>query len=367
LTSNCDVREWAPALLGAGADFALDTEADFVVCANFLGSPYGSSSPLSARLAAAAAAAADGGDPSAAAAAAAAFPGPITVADNVRAQHALLQALGVRQLAAAVGGSLGAMLALEYAATHPERVRSLALIAGAASATAWSVGANAAQRAAIAADARWNGGAYEAGAPPVAGLVAARAAAMLTYRAPAGLQQRFAAAPEAGGAPLRRAPAGAGADDASATPQRWSVESWLDHAGASLVSRFDAGCYVSLTHTLDSHHVAPERLARIACPALVVGVSSDTLYPMEQAASLAEGLPRGELAVLHSPHGHDGFLIQAAEVGARVRDFRRALRRHGAQPPPLPAQRAPERAPAAARPVYADAPLAGTGAGANPF
>jgi homoserine O-acetyltransferase len=339
LTSSCVVEEWAPALLGTGAHFALDTSTDFIICANFIGSPYGSSSPLRARQEAAAC----GADDEASAAASGAFPSPITVADNVRAQHTLMCALGVRSVAFAVGGSLGAMLVLEYAATHPGMVRSVALVAGAASATPWSLGANAAQRAAVAADARWRGGAYAADDPPAAGLAAARQAAMLTYRAPEGLQQRFAA-PH--GAPLRQSPAEGRSSSA------WSIESWLEHAATSLLARFDAACYVALTHTLDSHHVSAPRCALVTCPAFVLGVSSDMLYPLPVSRALAAALPHGALHVLHSPHGHDAFLIELAEVGARVRDFRRSLHAARACSPPLP----PHLAPRAPRPVYAKPP-----------
>ena len=361
LTSSCALEEWAPALLGSGPQFALDKDADFVVCANFIGSPYGSSSPLRARRDATAA----GGDDDAAAAASAAFPAPVTVADNTRAVHVLLHALGVRSVALAVGGSLGAMLVLEYAATHPASVRSLALVAGAASATAWSLGSNTAQRAAVAADARWRGGGYRSAEAPAAGLAAARQVAMLTYRAPEGLQQRFAA--PGSGAPLRQvAPGG---EPAAA----WAVESWLEHAAASLLARFDAACYVALTHTLDSHHVSAERCARVACPALVLGVSSDTLYPPPVSAALAAALPGGTLHMMHSPHGHDAFLIELADVGERISSFRRALhagagagadaRAASPVPPPQPPPRAPRVA--CARPTVAAWPPAGLGA--SPF
>lgn len=350
LTSSCVVEEWAAALLGHGPQFALDSGADFVVCVNFIGSPYGSSSPLRARLDAAAL----GGDDDDAAAASGAFPTPVTVADNARAQHALLQALGVRSVALAIGGSLGAMLALEYTATHPAMVRSLVLIAGAASATAWSLGANTAQRAALAADARWRGGAYQADAPPAAGLAAARQVAMLSYRAPDGMQQRFAS-PE--GPPLRQATPGG--------PAAWAVERWLDHAAASLLARFDAACYAALTHTLDSHHVSAERCARITCPALVVAVSSDTLYPLPVSEALAAALPGAMLHVLHSAHGHDGFLIELPKVGARVSDFRRSLPRASSpMPPPQPAPRTPKHA--HARPLLG-ACWPPAGLGASPF
>jgi len=125
LTSNSNVAEWWGAILGDGPGFGLDTSSDFVVCANYLGSPYGSSSPVTPDPGKASA---EGG--AGAGVYAADFPTPVTVRDNVRLQRMLLDRLGVTHLRMAIGGSMGSMLALEWAACYPEYVEEMVLIAG---------------------------------------------------------------------------------------------------------------------------------------------------------------------------------------------------------------------------------------------
>ena len=339
LTSSSAVHEWFSPLCGEGPGFALNTTREYIICVNILGSPYGSSSPLTARRAAAAAAASGAQCPTSSPAA---FP-KVTVCDNAVAIELLLGQLGVASLAAAVGGSLGGMLVLEFAALYPQMLRSLVVIAGSASATAWTVAASAAQRAAVAADPRWRGGAYcEGDDPPVDGLAAARQMATLLYRSPAGLQKRFAVtAGDAHGKLLRqptaaraqRAPPGTPPQEDRPPPpgrretdDELAVAAYFAHAGESFVRRFDAACYVALTHTLDSHHVSNARLAALTrVPALVLAVDSDMLYPLEHQAELASALPRGRLHVLRSEHGHDGFLIEGAAVNALVAAFRREV------------------------------------------
>jgi homoserine O-acetyltransferase len=147
LTSNSCVHEWWGELVGEGPGFALDTRRFFVVCANFLGSPYGSASPL------------DVADAATGRRAAADFP-LASVRDNARLQRALLARLGVRRVAYAVGGSLGGCLALEFAASFPELVDGLVLVATCARHTDWAIGLGEAGRQAIFADPLWRDGLY---------------------------------------------------------------------------------------------------------------------------------------------------------------------------------------------------------------
>jgi homoserine O-acetyltransferase len=232
----------------------------------------------------------------------------------VRVQAALLDALGVRRLRLVVGGSLGGMQVLEWAALFPERAEAIAPIAVSGRHSAWCIALSEAQRAAIRADQAWNGGRYSASDPPDAGLAAARMLAMCTYRSRASFELRFGRTP---------------AEDGSG----FAVEEWLSGHGERLVERFDANTYVTLTYAMDGHDLArgrgryPEVLASLRQPALVVAIDSDVLYPPEEQLELAAGLPNARLEWLRSPHGHDAFLIETRTLEAQLRDFRAGLGR----------------------------------------
>jgi homoserine O-acetyltransferase len=266
---------WAP-LVGPGAP--LDTDRLFVVCANVLGGCQGTTGPASA---------APDGRPW----------GPrfpeITVNDQVRVEAALADALGVRRWAAVVGGSMGGMRALEWAVALPERVDALFFLASGAAVTADQLGTQTTQQAAVRAD-------------PVAGLGIARRIAHLTYRSAFELEERFGTTVQ---------------DDG-----RFAVASYLEHHADKLTRRFDAESYVVLTETMNTWDVGRGRggvaaaLGRVTARAVVAGVDSDRLYPLalQQRVADALGVP---LRVLSSPHGHDGFLIEADAVGALVREL----------------------------------------------
>jgi homoserine O-acetyltransferase len=294
LTGSPDVDGWWGSLLGPGR--ALDPARDFVVCSNVLGSCYGTTGPASRRPGSSGRWGAD-------------FP-EITIRDMVRVQAALLDALGVRRLRLVVGGSLGGMQVLEWALLRPDRVDAIVPIAVSARHSAWCIGVSEAQRQAIYADPRWCGGRYPDDAPPSAGLAAARAVAMLTYRSRESLETRFSRAQNDG---------------------VYSVESWLHHHGQALVRRFDANTYVTLTMAMDTHDVGRgrggwrEALAGVHVPALVLSIDSDVLYPPVEQQDLAAALPLGRLETLRSPHGHDAFLIEGDAVNAAVERFRAAV------------------------------------------
>jgi homoserine O-acetyltransferase/O-succinyltransferase len=298
LTGTADVQDWWGALLGSGR--ALDPGRDFVICSNVLGSCYGTTGPLSAA-------------PGRRKPYGPTFP-RISVRDMVRVQAALLDALGVRRLRLVVGGSLGGMQVLEWAASHPERVDAIAPIAVSGRHSAWCIALSEAQRQAIRADPCWNGGRYAPSDPPSAGLAAARMVAMCTYRSRASFELRFGRTP---------------AEDGTG----FAVEEWLLGHGERLVERFDANTYVTLTYAMDSHDLArgrgayPQVLASIRQPALVVAIDSDVLYPPEEQLELAAGLPAARLEWLRSPHGHDAFLIETRTLEEQLREFRRDLDR----------------------------------------
>jgi homoserine O-acetyltransferase len=238
----------------------------------------------------------------------------ISVRDQVAADVAALAAFGITEVAAVVGGSLGGARALEWMIGHPERVRAGLLLAVGARATGDQIGTQSTQIAAIKADPNWQGGDYYGtGRSPDAGLDVARRIAHLTYRGEVELDNRFANDAQAGENPL------AGG--------RFAVQSYLEHQGDKLVSRFDAGSYVSLTESLSGHDVGRGRggvaaaLRGCPVPAVVAGITSDRLYPLRLQAELADLLPGcGGLQVVDSISGHDGFLLETGPVGALIRE-----------------------------------------------
>ena len=286
---------WWDAVVGPGR--ALDPDRWFVVVPNVVGGCQGSTGPSSI---------APDGRPWGSR-----FP-LVTTRDAVAAETALADALGVDRWACVVGGSMGGMRALEWAATEPDRVQRLFLLASPAAASADQIGWAAPQLAAIRSDPGWRGGDYHLappGAGPHVGLGLARRMAHLSYRSPFELAERFGRAAQVGEDPWHGG--------------RYAVESYLDHHAAKLVRRFDAGSYVRLTEMMNAHDVGrgrggiPGGLARVSARTLVAGVTSDRLYPAEQQAELAAGISgAGPLRMIDSPYGHDGFLIEAPTVSA---------------------------------------------------
>ena len=281
---------WWSDLVGPGK--AIDTDRFHVVAANILGGCQGSTGPASR----------DedglhwGGS----------FPA-LTVRDQVQAEVALANELGIASWYGVIGGSAGGMRALEWAIEFPERVERLFLLATSAAASAEQIALSATQIDAIRADAAYfDGNYYDGPAGPLTGLDLARRMAHISYRCEAELGDRFGRDVQENG--------------------RFAVESYLPHHGAKLVNRFDANSYIVLSAAMNSHDVGRGRggvaaaLAGIRAQTVVAGIDSDRLYPLHQQQELADGIPNaGPLAVVHSPHGHDGFLIEAHQVGALAR------------------------------------------------
>jgi homoserine O-acetyltransferase len=292
LTGSADVDAWWPGLIGEGCAF--DPAHDFVICANILGSCYGTTGPASLVPGSGRRYRAD-------------FP-EISVRDMVALQGRLLDVLGIERLELVVGPSLGGMQALEWAAMYPERVGSVIPIGVGAVHSPWCIGISEAQRAAIAADPDWCDGYYSDAAPPERGLAAARMMAVCTYRSWQNFEERF----------------GRERNDAG----EFEVQSYLRHQGRKINQRFDANAYVKLTRAMHTHDLGRGRgrlgdvLAKIDMPALVVSVSSDGLYPPAEQARLAAQLGNARYEILESAHGHDGFLIETRALGALVAAFR---------------------------------------------
>ncbi|MER5558948.1 homoserine O-acetyltransferase [Streptomyces sp. NPDC002506] len=291
---------WWDALIGPGR--ALDTDRWFVVAPNVLGGCQGSTGPSSTRP--------DGRHWGGA------FPF-LTQRDQVTAEAALSDELGVARWALVVGGSMGGMRALEWAVSYPRRTAALLLLATTAAASAEQIAWANIQLHAIRSDPGWRGGDYYDAGPgrgPHTGLGLARRLAHVTYRSEPELAARFGRA-----AQEREDPWAGG---------RYQVESYLDHHADKLVRRFDAGSYVTLVDAMNSHDIGRGRggtrraLARVTARTLVAGVDSDRLYPPSQQAELAALIPGADRPrVIESPYGHDGFLIEAGQVAALVREL----------------------------------------------
>ena len=287
---------WWDGVAGPGAP--IDTNRWCAVATNVLGGCRGSTGPSSL---------ARDGKPWGSR-----FPG-ITVRDQVEADVATLAAARITEVAAVVGGSMGGARALEWIVSHPDKVRSGLLLAVGARATADQIGTQTTQIATIKADPNWQGGDYHGtGRTPEAGLQIARRFAHLTYRGEVELDTRFANDAQ-------------GYED-PATGGRYAVQSYLEHQGHKLLSRFDAGSYVVLTEALNSHDVGRGRggvraaLRGCPVPVVVAGIASDRLYPLRLQEELADLLPGcAELQVVDSIYGHDGFLVESEAVGELVR------------------------------------------------
>jgi homoserine O-acetyltransferase len=293
---------WWNGIIGKGK--AIDTERFFVICSNFLGSCYGTTGPTSVNPAT--------GKPYRRA-----FP-QMTVRDMVRVQHQLLAGLGVRRIAAVLGGSLGGMQVLEWALLYPEMVDAIIPIAAASRHSAWAIGWNEAARLAILSDPGWNNGNYVE--QPARGLAVARMIAMISYRSHGSFQERFGRGTAPGGSRRKN-------DLFTEIPANFQVESYLRYQGEKLVNRFDANAYLFITRAMDLHDVSAGRgslnevLAGVKARTLAVGISSDALYPTSEVKELAGAIPGARYAEIDSIHGHDAFLIEHEQLNRILRSF----------------------------------------------
>ena len=292
LTGWSDVPGWWPAMVGPGMPF--DTDRYYVVCPNVIGGCQGSTGPASM---------APDGHPWGSR-----FP-RITVRDQVAAEVAFADALGIDRFVLSVGPSLGGMRALEWAVMHPDRVGAICVIGSGSAATGDQIGTASIQIRAIKTDPHFHGGDYyDDPVGPVEGLGIARRIAHLTYRTDYEMDVRF-------GHSLQPDKTG-----------RWSVESYLDHQAAKLARRFDANTYLVLVDVMNTHDIGRGRggveaaLAAITVPVQAVAIDTDRLFPPSLQQQIADYAPRAEqLITLHSPYGHDGFLIEVEGVGSAVR------------------------------------------------
>ncbi len=297
---------WWDSLIGPG--LGLDPDRYFIVCVNVLGGCQGTTGPSSI-------------DPATSRPYASRFP-VVTIRDMVRTQAAVADHLGIDRWLAVVGGSMGGMQALEWGVMYPDRARSLVAIATSVAASAQQIAWSTVGRSAIVFDPRWRGGEYYGAAPgdgPHAGLALARELAQITYRTGEVFDQKFG----------RRVVDPM--EDQFTLWQRFDVEGYLDYQGAKLVRRFDANSYLVINRAMDLHDLGRGRggvdiaLRRVRVPCQVMSISSDTLYPPHQQQHLrdllaAQGTPC-QYQMIDSPDGHDGFLLEADQVGVPLAAF----------------------------------------------
>lgn len=296
LTGHAAADEWFSGLFDEGG--ILDPEKQFILCINVPGSCYGSLGPVSI-------------NPESGKAWQADFP-EITIRDIVTFQQLLLDEWNIKGIELALGGSMGGMTALEFALMD-ERVKSAALFVMGKAHSPWAIGISQAQRMAIYADKNWKEGFYDPEHPPAKGLAAARAMAMITYRAPENYEKKFGR-------------------EIHPEKKIYQVESYLNYQGQKLAGRFDSNSYIILSKAMDSHDVSRGRgsfnkvLGNLDKPVLVLGFNSDLLYPIEEQRELANLIPNSQLSELESVYGHDAFLIEFEKLNAELKSFYTSLK-----------------------------------------
>lgn len=296
---------WWERVVGPG--LPLDPDRYFIICTNALGGCMGTTGPASLNPAT--------GEPYGLA-----FP-MITIGDMVRAQAMLVEALGISTLFAAVGGSMGGMQVLQWAADYPQKLFSAIVIAAAARHSAQNIAFHEVGRQAIMADPDWRGGAYQLqGVRPEKGLAVARMAAHITYLSEQALQRKF-------GRELQRDGLSWGFD------ADFQVESYLRHQGASFVDRFDANSYLYITRALDYFDLAASHdgvLAEAFRQArdvrfCVLSFSSDWLYSTAESRDVVRALNaagcRASFAEIETDRGHDAFFLDEPKLDSALRGF----------------------------------------------
>lgn len=290
-TGNSNLEDWFQGIFAESSP--IDLEKHFVICMNIPGSCYGSVGPWAINP--------KTGNP---------YRGDFplfTIRDVVRFQQQLLDEFEISEIQLVLGGSMGGMIALEFALMD-KRIKRACIVAMGKSHSPWAIGISEAQRLALYTDPLWNDGFYEEDKPPRNGLAAARAMAMLTYRTPKNYEEKFQR-------------------EVNSEKNLFEVESYLQYQGQKLVDRFDAVTYDRLTRLMDTHDVSRDRgsfekvLASIKIPFLVMGIDSDKLYPTYEQKELAHLIPNAVYKEISSIYGHDAFLIEFEQINEALNIF----------------------------------------------
>jgi len=293
LTANSNPLEWWPGLVGDGKFF--DPAKYFIICVNKPGSPYGSLSPLST-------------DPQTNQPYYHDFP-VFSIRDMTRAYQALKDYLGIGRILIGLGGSTGGMQLLEWAIEEPELFEHIVPIATNAVLSPWAIAFNASQRMAIEADTTWLEKRPEAGQK---GLAAARSIALLSYRHYTGYDITQ---------PRDKAYMALSKD------VTYAADNYQRYQGLKLVNRFNAVCYYRLSQSMDSHDVGRNRggvekaLKKITAKTLVIGITSDVLYPISEQEYLQQTITGAQLLTIASDFGHDGFLLEYEKIETALKVF----------------------------------------------
>ncbi len=292
LTANSDVDDWWRDTVTTGR--FLDPAKYFVICANVLGSCYGTTGPLSTNPVTGQPYYGD-------------FP-KFTIRDIVNVHRILASALGINHAKMLIGSSLGGFQCMEWALIDPDFAENVVLIATTPETKPWAAAFNESQRMAIDTDPTFGERTPEAG---LRGMGVARSLALLSYRGPAAYditQIEREELPD--GYPFAR-----------------RVHTYQRHQGKKLMDRFNAYSYYRLSQAVDSHNVGrgrgsiPEALSRFKSRALIVAISSDILFPPSDHMPLAESIPGAEFHVIDSDFGHDGFLLENEKLNTLINNF----------------------------------------------
>lgn len=289
LTANSDVADWWDSLVGEGKTY--DPNKHFIVCANIIGSCYGSSGPLTI-------------DPATQKPYYSSFP-IVTIRDMVQAHILLRKHLGLEKINTIVGGSMGGYQVLEWALTEPAIFDKMVLVATSPQESAWGIAIHTSQRLAIETDPSWKQMDPKAGAQ---GLKTARAIGMLTYRTYEAFVQTQT-------------------DEHIHKIDDFKASSYINYQGEKLVKRFNAYSYWLLTKAMDSHNVGRNRgsvieaLNSIKIKTIIIGISSDHLCPVAEQKFMAQHIPNSHFVEIDSPYGHDGFLIEGKLIGEAIEKF----------------------------------------------
>ena len=282
LTANSDVEEWWNDMVGKGKCF--DPDYQYIICANILGSCYGSTSPLSV-------------NPETGSYYYHDFP-EITMRDIVRAHDLLCRHLSINRIHVVIGGSIGGFQALEWAIMNPDLFNNLVILASSAQTSPWAIALNETQRMAIEADASFSKKTKNAG---IEGMKVARSIALISYRN----YQTYLLTQE---------------DTDSEKLSNYKACSYQRYQGEKLAKRFNAFSYYVLTKALDSHNVGRKRngvreaLARVKAHTIVLGITTDNLFPVDEQKFIADCVPEADYFELDSKYGHDGFLIETTKI-----------------------------------------------------
>jgi homoserine O-acetyltransferase len=289
LTANSDAEDWWPGMVGKGRLF--DPDKYTLVCANILGSCYGTTGALSVNPATARPWLND-------------FP-LITVRDWANAHELLREHLGIEKIYLVAGGSIGGFQSMEWAITHPQRFEHMMLVATSYMQTAWANAINETERMSIEADSTFFNDDPSGGK---AGLAAARGLGLLSYR---GYEAYNLTQSEKDNEQV----------------ENFRASSYQRYQGKKLVDRFNAHCYHSITRSQDTHNVArgrgsfEEAFTKVTAKTLCVGISTDILFPPIEQKRLAEYIPNAIYAEIDSDFGHDGFLIESEQLSGIIREY----------------------------------------------